>query len=295
MLRRYLDVCLQYRRILVLAAILVPSLLVAGGVGLDHTRLVTARLWAQPPTYMVDPSLYGGYYGVAPQTEAGLMANLLRELVSMNSFADADLRKNLVVTTEGSHLLVLTYRTDQPDRGIAVLNRLISAFAETAPIIHFQNPPASGTAAARLSAARSAVAFDVPKIGTRRRVVDPAAAPPRLGTAADLRAVSEIETIQYRRRIAALGGPPQADSAGVTMPYLKQAIVQVIDAPTAQADAIGPIVKLFALGLGAMAALEFLLVYLIGLHDQRLRSGDDVEKRTGIRYLGSPVPTLRTR
>jgi hypothetical protein len=293
--RRYLDVCLQYRRILVLAAVLVPSLLLAGGFGLDHSKLVTARLWAQPPTYMLDSSMYGGYNGVPPQTEAGLMANLLRELVSMNSFADSDLRKNLVVTTEGSHLLVLTYRTDQPDHGVLILNRLISAFAESAPIIHFQAQAAGASAGTRLSAARNAVAFDVPKIGTRARVVDPAAPPPRLESPADLRAVSEVETIQYRRRIAALAGTQQSDASGVTMPYLKQAIIQVIDAPATQANAIGAIVKLFALGFVATAALEFLFVYLIGLHDPRLRSGVDVQNRTGIRYLGSPVPTWRTR
>jgi hypothetical protein len=294
-----------------------PSLLLAAGVGLDHTSLVEARLWAQPPTFMINAGLYGGYNGIPQKTEAGWMSTLLQQFVGTDAFVDSvladtepgfaaapamdqsasrgHLRRALAVKTEGTHLVVLTYRTDRPGHGAIVLDRLISAFAQSAPILHFLAPPPTGSAADQLAAARGAVAYESARLGTPPRVVATAAPPPRVGSPAELREMSEAQTIQYRRLLAALADTPQTDSAGATIPHLQQAIFQVIDPPSAQSSSIAAVLKPFGLGLLATGALEFLVVYLVGLHDPRLRSGEDVENRTGIRYLGSPVAAWPSR
>jgi hypothetical protein len=308
MLQRYLDVCLQYLWFLVVAAVLAPGLLGLGGLFVDRSHPVTARIWAQPPTYLLDASIYGGFYGVSAQTEATLMANLLHQLVGTDSFSDRVLagadstyrvsgagqksarrmtfRGALRVTTEGSHIVVLSYQVDRPEYGVAVLNSLISIFGESAPVIHFDPPRLIGTAGSQLTTARAAVAQAYSSLGTGHPNQP---SPPRAGGFATLRAEAGAETVEYRSRLAQLVGTVQPDPALVAIPHLQQAIFQVMDPPTAQPVSIDGLFKLVAFGFAAAVAAEMLLVYVVGLFDPRIRSGKDIENRTGIRYLGSPV------
>ena len=64
----------------------------------------------------------------------------------------------------------------------------------------------------------------------------------------------------------------------------------MIDAPAVsptQFDFHTPAVKYSLEGLAGIGAVELLLVYMIGLRDPRVRSGEEVRKRLGIPYVGS--------
>src|SRR4029077_10077687 len=82
------DVWRQYRRLFVLAAILVPLLALGTRVLLDRSTLVTARLWVGPPTFLLDPSGYAGFDGNPQQTEASLMAGQVEQSLATDAFVD---------------------------------------------------------------------------------------------------------------------------------------------------------------------------------------------------------------
>jgi capsular polysaccharide biosynthesis protein len=82
----------------------------------------------------------------------------------------------------------------------------------------------------------------------------------------------------------------QAQLKQSAIPAIRQATFRVVDAPSVspkQLDLRTPALKYAFAALGATAVVEILLVYLIGLRDPRVRSGDEVRKRLGIPYLGS--------
>jgi hypothetical protein len=310
MLRRYLDVCRQYRRLLLLAALLVPMLALGSRALLDQSAVVTARLWVQPPSFMLDPSVYGGFLGTPPQTEATLMVGQVHQWVGTDAFVDRvlvgaqpgyadaseaeksvlrhELRNSFRLTVERARFLLLEYRTDQPERGVAVLTSLIREVGKSAPLVHFESTAGEGVAGAELRAARSAVGQAFTRLALKGSVdAKPERAAPistRLNT---LLRAAESTRIQYRRELDRLTGPGRADPGSADAPQLQQAVFHVIDPPMAKAESTDSAVTLFVVALAGTAAAEFMIVYLIGLHDPRVRSGADVERRTGIPYVGS--------
>jgi hypothetical protein len=82
----------------------------------------------------------------------------------------------------------------------------------------------------------------------------------------------------------------QAELAQSAIPSIRNATFRVIDAPAVsptQFDFHTPAVKYSLEGLAGVAAVELLLVYMIGLRDPRVRSGEEVRRRLGIPYVGS--------
>jgi capsular polysaccharide biosynthesis protein len=53
------------------------------------------------------------------------------------------------------------------------------------------------------------------------------------------------------------------------------------------------VVKYGMEALAGIAVLEFVIIYVIGLRDPRVRSGEEVRKKLGVPYLGS-TPDLRS-
>jgi hypothetical protein len=317
MLRRYLDVCRQWRAYFVLAALLVPMLAVGSRALLDRSAQVTARLWVEPPTFMLDPSVYGGFVGTPPQTEASLMVSQVHQWLGTDAFVDRvllgaqpglsgaseaersalrhELRNSFRLTIERGRFLVLEYRTDQPERGVAVLTSLIKEIGKTAPMVHFESTAGEGVAGAELRAARSAVGQAFLKLAHEGSLdAKPGLAAPMSTRLNALLRAAESKRIQYRRELDRLTGPGRADPGSSDAPQLQQAVFQVIDPPMAKAAATDSAVTLFVVALAGTAAAEFMIVYLIGLLDPRVRSGEDVERRTGIPYLGS-TGVLRPR
>src|ERR1700737_4755539 len=88
MVRRYLDVLLERLRVFALAAVVLPVVLAAGSLLLARSPLVTARLWADPPTYALDLAAFGGFPGTPPKSEATLLAGRLQQLIATDSFVD---------------------------------------------------------------------------------------------------------------------------------------------------------------------------------------------------------------
>ena len=172
---------------------------------------------------------------------------------------------------------------------------MITEVGASAPLIHFEPKAGEGVAGAELRAARSAVGQAYTSLARDGSLDATPARAALMGTSLSaLLSSAEAKTIQYRRDLDMLTGPGRADPPGANVPQLAQAVFQVIDAPTVQAAASDSAVTLLALALAATAAAEFMIVYLVGLRDPRVRSGADVERRTGIPYLGS-TGVLRPR
>ena len=147
MLYRALDVIFQHLFRLLAVLLVVP--LAAGGVGLalDHAATVEVRIWADKPIFTPEFATDRFTSGDSP---ADIESGILRELIGTSQFttevltavdfsypnwstdqqtsAEADLQTNVTVTTEGSHLFTLDYRTTNTARGRQIVNAIIAAF-----------------------------------------------------------------------------------------------------------------------------------------------------------------------
>jgi capsular polysaccharide biosynthesis protein len=71
---------------------------------------------------------------------------------------------------------------------------------------------------------------------------------------------------------------------------MRTSVFHVLDPPAVQPvtlTAKSPVVKALLGGFGGVALLEAMLIYVLAKRDPRVRSGEEVEERLGLRNLGS--------
>src|SRR5438105_5922396 len=306
MLERWLDALVQYRRRLVVALLLVPSLVVAAGFGLNRTQPLTARIWVNPPVLLLTQATDGTVTG----TPAAAAAALLREVVGSDALltatmADADpgfrragaaqqtamrraLRANLGISTDGDQVIALTYRTDQPILGEVLLNGLIRQLEGTAlaTLVTQSSTPSPGREADLLAARRAIEGAFTPRAPTDLSSVQ------LLQTYLQDRMRSapvHAATDAYRRQLAA-AAQTTPSASGVSA--LQTGLLAVTDPPASRAAyPAADAARFFTLGLLMVLGAATVLLLGIAATDARIRSASDVETRAGWRYLGSTPPT----
>jgi hypothetical protein len=298
-LRRYLDILAQYARVIVVAAAVVPTLLVAANLVLDRTQLVTARIWIPGPVFVLDARVNG-----QRGTPADGQARLMQDLVGTDSFVDEVLagagvvpagdatsraaqrtrfRSNLQIVSQGDQLLSVSYRSRRAIDGINLLDSLIKAYGASTVELQLQNAlRRSPVSAVDLRAARAAVdqyfsAKNFRLVSGRSTVTagSPEALLVEVGAAAD----------QYRRQLA--NGLPLA-SGSSDVSSLQAAAFTLVDPPAVEhTSTVHRAVTLFAEGLAAVVGGALLLAYILAATGARIRTGADAEHAIGIRFLGT--------
>jgi hypothetical protein len=310
MVHRWLDVLFEWAGWLGAALFLVPVTTGILAVMSDRSEIVTAKIWTNHPNLLKDAALANEWTNGTPSSDADA---LLTELMGSDWFANevltgADssfvklssdqqtqqrmtLRKSLKHQTDGMNLLAITYLTDRPEAGRAVMSSVIAnlgnasesvASVQTSAVVKTLDDQAAGARATMQQALDAVNAYATGK-SQSQLLQDPKYQ--TLG-------VDATTAINYYLMIESQAKQAQLKQSAI--PAIRQATFRVVDPPsvgTKQLDLRAPAVKYAFAALGATAALEILLVYLIGLRDPRVRSGDEVRKRLGIPYLGS-TPTI---
>jgi hypothetical protein len=311
MLYRALDVVFQY--ILRLAAALVVVPLAVGGVGfvLDHSLTVEVRVWADrplfTPTFATDR-----FNSTDPPSE--VEAGILRELVATRGFAEevlikvnsdyrswspgrqdsavAGLQSSVGVTTEGTHLFTVSYRTVDPDRGRSVVNAVLATFGREVQAIDTNQ--VSVTQAALKSQVDSAQRDMNDAVKQAQTYQAQHASVLNDPSYQALIGQAQSKTDQYLSLQARLD---EIKSSQAAVSILQSSFFHVVDQPFVvpfTLDQHTPAVKYALYALIGIVSAEALFVYVVSRRDPRIRSVQDVRRAGQLRPLGSaPVLTRR--
>jgi hypothetical protein len=312
---RWLDLIFQYAPGL-LAAFLVLPLAGAGvNLALDRSQTVTTRIWVDRPSFLGDLESAGLAGGI---TAADGEATLIQELVHTDSFLDtvlgatnpdygrrsdderarlrSALQANLTVSAAGPNVVVISYLSATPSRAVLLLDVLIRSYGQTVEAIEEGQIATTGNA------------IDSQLVETEQAMKDAGAnlheyvrahssADPKLlvtdPTFITLSALAQSKTSAY---LSVLALSEQAQLARASIPSLRTSVFHVLDPPAVQPATLSlksPAVKVLLSGFGGVALLEALLVYLFARRDPRIRCGEEVEQRLGLRLLGS-IPVLKS-
>ena len=312
MIHRWLDVFFEFAVVLVVVLIAVPATVGALGLLSDRSQVVTAQVWADHPSLLAAAGLANQWSNGTPASDADA---LLTELVGSDWFVDqvlsdvdkgysslsadrqsqqrATLRQSLRHTVVGDNILSLSYSTEQPSTGRAVLSSVIVRLGDSVESLEsIQTTQAVALMNAQVSKARDEMKAALDAAGsyaTGKSLPELVSDPEYQTLQADaLAATNYYESINYQAQHAQL-----AQSA---LPSIRNSTFHVMDAPAVsprQVDLHTPAVKYALYALAGTAGIEFLIVYVIGLRDPRIRSGDEVRKRLGVPYVGS-TPRLRS-
>lgn len=315
MLHRSIDVVFQFLAPLAAALLIVP--IVLGGVGLlmDRSQLVAARLWADRPVFT--PKFASDRF-VTSLPPSQIESALVLELLQTDSFTakvlakvepqyqswsaerryreGASLRGAMRITTEGEHVFVVGYQTDNVDRGRRIVKAIVDAFgAEIETIELGQVGTAQTLLRAQIEAARKDMDEAVSKaqnyLASRRLDTRTAANDPNYQT---LIGDARVKTDRYLTLDAQL---EQANASSKAVSTLKDSFFRVIDEPGVMPKPINretPALRLFLFGAAAIVALEALFVYVVARRDPRVRSVEEVGPEVGLKPLGS-APVLGRR
>jgi Mrp family chromosome partitioning ATPase len=290
--RRFLDVLFQHLRWLGASLLAVPLVVGAGVLWLGDTRTVSARIHVDPAGFVAD-----AVSDVLPisQAPADAAAALIPQLVATDWFTEGllsrpqaapaprdrraeivDLQTHLLVTAEGPTLVSLHYATDRPERGIALLTALLGALGDAVQSIESH----------RAALALQVAGGELERAGDeKQRAVDEAS---RYAYTADRSGEALQQDPTYRRLLAAATAATQhyeevaglADQARVVSAAIPQVLSQaalVVDRPRVEPTArMAAAARAGLLGLTATSAIGALVIYLIALHDPRLRALDDL-------------------
>jgi hypothetical protein len=307
---RWLDVLFEWAGWLAAALFLVPVMTGVLAIVSDRSEIVTAKVWTNHPNLLKDATLANEWTNGTPSGDADA---LLTELMGSDWFANEvltgaessfvklssdqqaqqrmTLRRNLKHQTDGMNVLAIAYLTDRPEAGRAVMSSVIAslgnatesvASVQTGAVVKTLDDQAAGARAAMQRALDAVNAYATGK-SQSQLLQDP-----KYQTLA----VDATTAINFYLMIESQAKQAQLKQSAI--PAIRQATFRVVDAPSVgpkPLDLRAPAVKYAFAALGATAAVEILLVYLIGLRDPRVRSGDEVRKRLGIPYLGS-TPTI---
>jgi hypothetical protein len=309
---RWLDVFFEWAMWFLIALIAIPAITGAVALIADRSQLVTARVWADRPVLLQAAGLANQWSNGTPSSDADA---LLTELVGSDWFVDQVLtdsaasfkgvapdqkaqertvmRQSLKHTTIGNNVLELSYLTDRPTVGSGLLNSVIVRLGDSIETLEsIQTTAAVGLLDGEVAAARA----------TMQKALDAASSyaagkslPQLLGDAHYLTLQADaLAATQYY--VSLDRQAQQAHLAQSALPSIRNSIFRVMDPPSVtpkHIDLHSVAVKYGMEALAGIAALEFVIIYLIGLRDPRIRSGEEVRKKLGVPYLGS-TPDLRS-
>jgi hypothetical protein len=310
-LHRVLDVVFQYLARLIAILVAVPVVVLAVGIALDRTQVVTTRLWADRPAVLAD-SPY------APQTDgkspAQTQAILLGELVQTDSFVATvlhdtqfrgarptdvsavaiDLQKNLVMTPEGPHVLEVDYSTSQPDLGLAMLEGLITAFQAAQQSVQTgQVAIADQALAAQLQAAQKDMDNAINAQQAYRSGHDPTS----LVTDPTYLSLQQLASAKIANYTTLVGQADKTAQYQTAIPSVQNTLVHIVDAPQVTARSLnlkGAPTKNALFALVAVIAIEMAFVYNLTRRDQRVRTTQEIVASLHLVSLGTvpeqPVP-----
>ena len=306
LLERWLDVCHQYKWRLLAALILVPCLLAAASQVVDRSQVVQARLWVNTPVLLLSNTFEPAGGGEPAPTAATMM----RQQLSSDAFVDRvlstdagfeanpgrqpdrrrDFRNTLTIASDSNSVMTLSLRTDRPRYGIAVLKSLISEFearalANVIGQVSIPVPTGEGV----LQAARRAVEQSLIRIDNRPAT--PSAELRRLYLFDQIRLTEANARAKAYKAMLTASDLDRLTSSMNSL--LEQGLFVVLDSPGTRPAAMTatPLPSWVWLGLLGVGALALLWTARICLRDGRVRSGADVQRRTGLSYLGS-TPVL---
>jgi hypothetical protein len=305
-LHRWLDVFFEWAVWLVLALVLIPVTIGTVVIVSDRSQLVTARIWTDRPALLQDAGLANAWSNGTPASDADA---LLVELVGSDWFANEVLtaavpgfvglsadgqtaqrstfRQDLKHAAAGDNVLSISYATDRPELGRALVASVITMLGNAVESLQLtQTTAAVDVLDNEVASARTAMQTALDAVGSYASGRTPNAllVDPHYQTLV----VDATTATDYYVSIENLAH--QAELAQSAIPSIRNATFRVIDAPAVsptQFDFHTPAVKYSLEGLAGVAAVELLLVYMIGLRDPRVRSGEEVRRRLGIPYVGS--------
>ena len=309
MLYRALDVIFQHLFRLIAVLLLVP--LVAGGVGLllDHSATVEARIWADKPIFT--PAFATDRFA-SDDSPADIEAGILRELVGTSQFTtevltavdrrypnfstdeqnrqEADLQTNVTVTTQGTHLFTLDYKTPNTARGRVVVDAMIAAFGRQVQALDTSQVSVTQTALrGQVDQAQRDMNDAVQRAQTylAQHQSQSVQNDPTYQT---LIAQAQSKTDSYLAFQAQLD---QAKGSQTAVYTLQSSFFHVVDQPFVvplKIDQHLPAVKYLAFALVGVLAAEALFVYVVARRDPHIRAVQDIRRVGRFRPLGS-TPT----
>jgi hypothetical protein len=310
MLYRALDVIFQHLFRLIAVLVLVP--VVAGGVGLalDHAATVEARIWADKPIFKPEFATDRFTSGDSP---ADIEAGILRELIGTSQFAtevltavdfsypnwsadqqnsaEADLQTNLTVTTEGSHLFTLDYKTTNTTRGRLVVNAIIAAFGRQVQALDTTQVSVTQSALqGQVDAAYRDMNDAVQAAQTYLAQHQSVQNDPSYQT---LVAQAQSKTDSY---LAVQNQLDEAKGAQTAVFTLQASFFHVVDQPFVvplKIDQHLPAVKYLLFALVGVLAAESLLVYVVARRDPHIRAVQDIRRVGRFRPLGSAPASIQ--
>jgi len=307
-LHRLLDVVFQYFAVLVAVLVVPPVAAFALGIALDRTQVVTARLWADEAAVLSGSPYTGKDNG---ESAAQHQSTLLLELLQTDSFVSAvisssdvtatgpadpravaeDLRRNVAVSPEGPHVVIIVYPTAQPDRGVALMKAVVTAF-EQAQV---------GVQTSQVTVADEALQT---QLKTARKEMDDAVAAVQhyqsshdvttLTTDASFQSLRALATVKVGNYASLVKQADQAAQYQSAIPSVQTTVLRTVDPPRAARPPVnvkGSPGRNALYVLAAVVAIELAFVYNITRRDQRVRTPHEVVASLGLRSLGTaPEP-----
>lgn len=305
-IHRWLDVFFQWAIWFLFGLIAVPLLTGAVTFFGDRSQLVTARVWVDRPMLLQAAGLANEWSNGTPSSDADA---LLTELIGSDWFADQVLtdsdpsfaglsssaksqqrqilRQNLKHDMIGDHVLAVTYLTDRPAGGERLLSSVITRLGDSVETLDsIQTSAAAGLLDAEVTKARARMqdALDAATSYAQGKTLIQLIDDPHYQT---LQADAVAATNYY---LSINAQAQQAHLAQSALPSIRDSTFRLMDPPAVtpkQLDLRTPAVKYSLDALGATAAVEFIVIYLIGLRDPRIRSGEEVRKKLGVPFLGA--------
>lgn len=314
MLHRLLDVVFQYLVPLVAAIVLLPSAVLAAGLVLDRTQVVTARLWADQPAVLAG-SPYTGIPG--GETPASHEAEVLTELIQTDNFLATvksavddsgvhdprdlkafreDLQRNFAVTAEGPNLVVISYTTMRADWGLAVVTAAAAAFERAQEGVQTgQATVANQTLASQLATAKKGMDDAVAAAEQYASSHDLIS----LATDASYQSLRALATVKIENYVSLVQSAQQASQFQSAIPTVQTTLRRTIDQPRAAPSQInlfkGPATRNALYVMAVVAALELAFVYNVTRRDQHVRTAHEVVATLGMLSIGTvPAPGLLT-
>jgi hypothetical protein len=313
MLYRALDVIFQHLFRLIAVLVLVP--LVAGGVGLalDHAATVEARIWADKPIFT--PAFATDRFA-SNDSPADIESGILRELIGTSQFTtevltavdseypdlstdeqgrqETDLQTNVLVTTEGTHLFALDYRTPYTARGRQVVIAIISAFGRQVQALDTSQVSVTQTALqGQVDQAQRDMNDAVQQAQTY--FAQHHSSVENDPTYQTLIAQAQSKTDSYLSAQARLD---EARGAQTAVSTLQSSFFHVVDQPFVvplKIDQHLPAVKYLLFALVGVLSAEVLLVYVIARRDPHIRAVQDVRRVGRFRPLGTTPTSVHAR
>lgn len=311
MLHRALDVIFQHVIRLIAAIVVVPLAVGAVGFAFDHAVTVEARVWADRPLFT--PTFATDRFD-SFDSPADIEAGIVSEFVKTSGFAsevltrvDADypywsaerqisaeneLQRGLTVTTEGTHLFTITYRTTDPNRGKAIVSAVIAAFGREVQAIDTHQVSVTQSAIqSQLDSAQQEMNDAV------RQAQNYLASHKSVANDPDYQALIGQAQSKTDHYLSLQAQVDEIKGSQTAVSVLQSSFFHIVDQPYVvpfTLDQHTPAVKLAIYALVGIVAAVTLYIYVTCRRDPRIRSVQDVRRAGRFKPLGS-APVLDRR